>query len=371
MPATKPKMKKTPAPSLSDLRAQIDEINSKLLKLIAQRARVVVEVGRFKQSNGGAVYQPVRERQILDKLVAENPGPLSQGQVEAIFTEIIAACRALEHPVRVAYLGPEHTYSHEAARQRFGASTEFVPEPSIAEVFHAMENGMADMAVVPVENSTEGSVPLTLDLLIDTPFVIIGEILLPIRHALLSRTRERAAIKKIVSHQQSLAQCRSYLAANFPRCELEAVASNAAAAKRASQEPHLAAIASAAAARPYGLSILAENIQDLRGNTTRFLVMGREETARSGADKTTVLFSVPDRVGALNTALGVFSRNSINISKIESRPLRSRPWEYLFFADLSGHRQEPGLKRALRSLAKKTLFLKILGSYPQGGPAQE
>jgi chorismate mutase/prephenate dehydratase len=356
-------------PSLDDLRRRIDALNLELLRLLSERAELATEIGRVKKSNGTPAFQPVREREVLERMAAENPGPLTAEHVRRIFTEIISACRALEHLQRVAYLGPEHTYSHEAARAQFGSSVEFAPQESIAAVFQAIENNRADYGVVPVENSTEGSVTLTLDRLIDTPLVIIGEVLLPIRHALASRDGDREVIRRVVSHQQSLAQCRGYLAANYPHCELEAVASNAVAARRAAEEPGCAAIASVAAAEAYGLRVIAENIQDLAQNTTRFLVIGTEPVERSGADKTTVLLAVADRVGALYQALGLFAKNSINISKIESRPLRSRPWEYLFFVDFAGHRDDPRVKRALSALSRKTLFLKVLGSYPEGRAA--
>ncbi len=352
--------------SLERLRAQIDEINLKLLRLISERARIVQEVGQFKQANGAAIYQPAREREVIGQMLARNPGPLSGEQLRRIFTEIISACRALEREIRVAYHGPEHTYSHEAARLHFGQSAVFAPQSSIPAVFQALENERADFGVVPVENSTEGSVTLTLDLLIDTPLAIVGEILMPIRHALLSLTGEPAAIQRIVSHQQSLAQCRDYLAANFAHCEQEAVASNAFAAQRAAEDPSCAAIASVAAAEGYGLKVVAENIQDVAQNLTRFLVMGKHAAGRSGADKTSVLFAVAERVGALHDALSVFARNSINLTMIQSRPQRERPWEYLFFADLSGHRDDPRLKRALGQLERRALFLKVLGSYPEG-----
>jgi chorismate mutase/prephenate dehydratase len=355
--------------SIEALRARIDEINLEILKLVSERAGLAVEIGRLKHSTGAAVYHPAREREVVEAILAANAGPLSSEHLTRIFTEIISACRSLEHPPRVAFLGPEHTYSHEAARSRFGSSVEFVPEASIAGVFEAAGNGRADFGVVPIENSTEGSVTLTLDLLIDTPLVIIGEILLPVRHAMLSRTGDRSTVRRIVSHQQSLGQCRIYLSKNFPGCELEAVASNAVAAQRAAEDPSCAAIASAAAAEPYGLKIIAENIQDVAQNTTRFLVLGARPVERSGRDKTTVLFAVPDRVGALNHALGLFARNRINVTKIESRPLRGRPWEYLFFVDLAGHRNDPRVKRALASLAHRTLFLKVLGSYPEAKAA--
>jgi chorismate mutase/prephenate dehydratase len=351
---------------LDRLRAQIDAINVKLVRLLNQRAKVAQAIGHLKQAGGAAIYQPARERAVLDRVTELNAGPLMGEHLRRIFVEIISACTALEHPLRVAYLGPEYTYSHEAARMRFGSSAQFAAQPSIAAVFAALDTARADFGVVPVENSTEGSVTLTLDLLIDTPLVIIGEVLLPIRHALMSRGGDAAAIRVIYSHQQSLGQCRNYLAANFPHCRLEAAASNAAAAERAAGEPDAAAIASEAAAAPYGLCVVARNIQDSAQNTTRFLVIGSHPAGRSGADKTTALFAVRDEVGALNQALNIFARNRINISKIESRPLRSRPWEYLFFVDLSGHRQDPGLKRALAALERKALFLKVLGSYPEG-----
>jgi len=350
---------------LERLRAEIDAINVKLVRLLNQRAKVAQAIGHLKQASGAAIYQPARERAVLDRVTALNAGPLTGEHLRRIFVEIISACTALEYPLRVAFLGPEYTYSHEAARTRFGSSAQFAPQPSIAAVFAAIDTARADFGVVPVENSSEGSVTLTLDLLIDTPLVIIGEVLLPIRHALMSREGDAAAIAVIYSHQQSLGQCRNYLAANFPHCRLEAAASNTAAAERAAGEPQAAAIASEAAAAPYGLRVIARNIQDSAQNITRFLVIGQNPAGRSGSDKTTALFAVRDQVGALNQALNIFARNRINISKIESRPLRSRPWEYLFFVDLQGHREDVGLKRALSALARKALFLKVLGSYPE------
>ncbi len=358
-------------PSIETLRARMDEINLKILRLVSLRAGLAMEIGRLKHHHG-EVYQPVRERAIIEKMIAENQGPLTDEQVKRIYVEIISACRALEHEPRVAFLGPEHTYSHEATRMRFGSSVELMPLESFAAVFQAIENGRADFGVVPVENSTEGSVTLTLDLLIDTALVIIGEILLPIRHSIMSLSGAAGEVRRIVSHQQSLAQCRGYLSAKFPNCETEAVASNALAAKRAAEDSSLAAIASAAAGEAYGLKPIASNVQDVATNTTRFLVMGTRPVERSGsarADKTTLLFAVADRVGTLNQALNLFARNAINISKIESRPLRARPWEYLFFVDVMGHRDDPKLSRALKSLERKALFLKVLGSYPEGRSA--
>ena len=364
--------KVTPPPGgdLDALRKRIDAINLTLVELLSERAQIAQAIGRLKQAANAPIHQPARERQVLERVIAHNPGPLTADHLRRIFIEIISACTALEQTIRVAYLGPEFTYSHEAARGRFGGSAEFIPEPSFAAVFQALEAGRAAYGVVPVENSTEGSVGLTLDLMIDTPAVITGEILLPIRHALMSREGDAARIRRILSHQQSLGQCRNYLAANYPRCELEAVASNTLAAQRASSDPDLAAICSAAAAPAYGLKLIAENIQDQAHNVTRFLVLGRDRTARSGSDKTSLLFGLPERAGALHGALSLFAREKINLTMITSRPQRDRPWAYIFFVDLTGHREDPGVKRALQTLARRALFLKVLGSYPEGKLAE-
>jgi chorismate mutase/prephenate dehydratase len=350
------------------LRSRIDELNRKLLRLLAERARVAQEIGELKRRNGEAFYQPAREEAVLNAVVAQNSGPLSDEQVQRIFVEIISACRALESELKIAYLGPPHTYSHQAALRRFGSSATLVGEASLPDVFRALENGRADFGVVPVENSTEGSVGITLDLLIDTPLLIVGEILLPVRHALLSLEEDPKKIHKIISHQQSLAQCRDYLAANFMHCEQETVASNALAAQLAAKNPQCAAIASKAASEAYGLKVIADGIQDSPNNATRFLVIGREPAARSAREKTSLLFSVADKVGALSQALGAFARNAINLSKIESRPLRGKPWQYLFFVDVAGHQDDPALKKTLGELTRKVLFLKVLGSYPEAAP---
>ncbi|HXD91341.1 MAG TPA: prephenate dehydratase [Candidatus Binataceae bacterium] len=365
--------KKTPPPpgaDLDQLRARIDAINVALVDLLSERATIAQAIGRLKQADEAPIHQPARERQVLERVFAHNPGPLSGDHLQRIFTEIISACTALEQTIRVAYLGPAHTYSHEAARGRFGGSAEFIPEPSITAVFQALDAGRAAYGVVPVENSTEGSVGLTLDLLIDTPAVITGEILLPIRHALMSRDGDPAQIRRILTHQQSLGQCRNYLAANYPHCELEAVASNALAAQRAGGDPECAAICAAAAAPAYGLKVIAENIQDLAHNVTRFFVLGRHRTGRSGTDKTSLLVALPERAGALHGALSLFAREKINLTMITSRPQRDRPWAYIFFVDLEGHREDARVKRALASLTRRALFLKVLGSYPEGRIAE-
>jgi chorismate mutase / prephenate dehydratase len=363
--------------SLDDLRRRIDHINLQLVDLLSERARVAQAVGRLKQAGGSPVVQPSREREVFESVAAHNPGPLTAEHLRRIFVEIISACTALEQPVRIAYLGPEHTYSHEASRSRFGASARFEPQPSIAAVFQAVENRRADLGVVPVENTSEGSVGLTLDLLIDTPCSVIAEILMPIRHALMSHEGNPAKIRRILSHQQSLGQCRNYLAARYPHCELEAVASNAFAAKSAAEDDSIAAICSAGAATAYGLVIIESNIQDVAQNTTRFLVLGTgsryeaESTAAqpvcsSGTEKTSLVFAVPERAGALHGALKLFAREKINLTMIQSRPQRERPWAYTFFVDMQGSREDERVKRALRALERQALFLKVLGSYPEG-----
>ena len=347
----------------------MDEINLKILRLISARASVATEIGRLKHHEGGEVYQPVRERAIIEKMIAENQGPLTDDQVKRIYVEIISACRALEHEPSVAFLGPEHTYSHEATRMRFGSSVELMPLESFAAVFQAIENGRADFGVVPVENSTEGSINLTLDLLIDTSLVIIGEVLLPIRPSIMSLSGEA---RRSQPNRVASAVARSVsrlLSANFPKCETEAVASNALAAQRAAADASLAAIASGRRARRTASRPSRRTCRIWRPTLTRFLVIGTRPVDRSGKDKTTLLFAVADRVGTLNQALNLFARNAINISKIESRPLRARPWEYLFFVDVMGHRDDPRLARALKSLSSKALFLKVLGSYPEGRSA--
>jgi chorismate mutase/prephenate dehydratase len=357
--------KSTSKLTIDHLRGRIDEINRKLVKLLSDRAKAAHQIGLIKQVDGTPVYQPARERQVLERVLSYNQGPLSGEHLQRIFTEIISACASLEHPIRVGYLGPEYSYSHEAAVSRFGSSAELVPEPSFAAIFQALENERSDYGLVPVENSTEGAVNLTLDRLIDTTAVIIGEILLPIRHVLMARA-DSESFTRILSHQQSLAQCRAYLAVTYPHCELEAVASNSLAAKLAAENPTIAAIGPAAAARAYGLKIIAENIQDLAHNTTRFLVLGREPVVRSGSDKTSLLFALPERAGALHGALSLFARQHINLTMIQSRPHRESAWEYIFFVDLQGHRSDPKVARTLAALERQALFLKVLGSYPDG-----
>ena len=356
--------------SIPALRRQIDRIDDQLLRLLNRRARVALAIAKQKARTNSVVYAPGREKGVLARLARTNRGPMSAPLVRAIFREIISASRSLEQRLRIAYLGPAATFAHLAARQQFGAAAEYLPAGSVAEVFREVEGERADLGVVPVENSTEGMVAHTLDLLADSPLGICAEILLPVRHCLLARPGTKmASIKRIAAHPQALAQCRGWLAEHLPRVPTEAEASNARAAERARDEAGVAAIAGAAAAEVYGLATLAHGIQDEPSNFTRFLVLAAHDAAQpSGDDKTSMLFTVRDEVGILSRMLRPFAAHGIDLIKIESRPLRGRPWEYVFFLDLVGHRRERRVQQALAEVERGALRLKILGSYPAAPP---
>ena len=286
--------------------------------------------------------------------------------MRAIYREIISASRALEKPLRVAYLGPEATFTHIAAREQFGSQVTFVPVETIPQVFAEVEQRHADYGVVPVENSTEGVVGTTLDMFIESPLSVLSELSLAVHHCLLSRGGLFKQVKRVLSHPQSLAQCRQWLTTHLPGVPVEETLSNARAAEVAAQDRAVAAIAGRLAAERYGLKIVAEDIQDQAANFTRFVVIGqpRNNSLSSGHDKTSILFSVKDKVGVLYRMLRPFAENRINLMRIESRPLKGRPWEYLFFLDVEGHLHEERINRAVQELAKGCLFVKVLGSYP-------
>lgn len=350
---------------LEDLRKKIDALDDKILELLSERARIVIEVGHHKSGHGQSIYVPQREKRIFQRLRSQNDGPLKAESVQAIFREIISACIALEKPLSVAYLGPPGTYSQEAAALQFGSATYLLPHPSIDAVFDEVERGRADYGVVPVENSSEGVVAQTLDRFVASPLTIKAEILLRVNHCLLARTPQPAKITRIVSHPQSLAQCRGWLAQHHPTAAVEAVASNAVAAELVTKHDTTAAIAGRQAAAQYGLHVLAPNIQDQPNNFTRFLVISPDGTgAPTSDDKTSVLFSVPHEAGALHRVLSIFARSHINLSTIESRPLKGRAWEYVFFLDLIGHLNDPNVARSLATLKKRSVFSRVLGSYP-------
>jgi chorismate mutase/prephenate dehydratase len=349
---------------LDEWRTRIDDLDRQLLDLLSQRAALSVEIGRAKRAAGLPVYAPEREQELLEGLLRLNPGPLPTEAVRAVWIEILSASRRLQQPFRVALLGPAATYTHLAALERFGTSAEYVPLRGIADVFVEVERRRADVGVVPVENSTEGAVNVTLDELIDSELRISGEIQIEIHHQLLSRARGLGEVKQVFAHPQALAQCSGWLDRNLPHTQAIEVASNTIGAERALEDPTGAAIASALASRVYGLPILRPDIEDHPHNVTRFWVIGHESPAPTGRDKTSILFSVRDEVGALFRVIEPFATGRHNLSKIESRPTRRRPWEYVFFVDFSGHQAEPATRAVLAQVRERCLFVKVLGSYP-------
>ena len=351
---------------IPELRNEIDGIDRQIVELLGRRAACALQIGSFKRSNGLPTLDAVRERDLLDAVCKINKGPLSDAAVRNIFTEIVSACRSLQGPTKVAYLGPEATFTHLAAMEHFGKSCVFRPTESIADVFGEVESGQSDFGVVPVENSSEGGVGLTLDRLVNSELRICGEIKRSISHALMSKQKVLSGIKCVYSHPQALGQCLKWLATNLPGRSMVQVSSTAAAAKLASEEPDAAAVGSDMLAAIYGLEVLAGDIQDLSHNMTRFLILGRHESPRTGRDKTSVLFVTPHRPGALRDALGPFDDAGINLSKIESRPAKERPWEYIFFADFDGHLSDRHVQAAMETLSARVDKFKILGSYPMG-----
>jgi chorismate mutase/prephenate dehydratase len=355
------------ADDIEKLRREIDRIDDALAALIEERAAAARKIGALKA--GGPAYRPERESQILAK-VEKKRGVLPPERMTAIFREVISACRGLEEAIRVSYLGPEGTFSEEALRKHFGAAVEALPVASVDEAFRRCESGGAQFAVVPAENSTEGVIGRTLDLLVTTPLRICGEVELRVHQNLLAKAGGLAAIRKVYSHPQSLAQCHGWLAQNLPHAERVPVASNAEAAQRAAQEAGSAALAGLAAGERYGLAALARSIEDDPSNTTRFLALGKIDPAPSGRDRTSLVMSAENKPGAVHALLTPFAAHGVSMSRIESRPARARTalWEYLFFVDLEGHEKDANVAAALQALRAKAPFLKILGSYPMAVP---
>ncbi|HKA34111.1 MAG TPA: prephenate dehydratase [Candidatus Binatia bacterium] len=350
--------------SLDALRKKIDHVDAKLVELLNERASLAKQIGHAKSLDGQEVFVPGREKQIFKRISDLNGGPLPEESIHSIYREILSASRSLEAPLTIAYFGPEATYTHMAARSRFGSSTNYVPMASIADVFQEVKQGRADYGVVPIENSTEGVVTHTLDMLVEADVKICAEVVLDVHHCLLSRSGKAEDVREIVSHPQALAQCRRWITTNHPSARVSEAPSTAQAAHMAAKDGGLGAIASGLAKELYGLQVVARNIEDQANNITRFLVIGARSPKPSGDDKTSIVFSVKDEVGVLHRMLDPFARNKINLSKIESRPLKQKPWEYLFFLDLEGHIEEPRIQRAIKKLEKVCLFIKILGSYP-------
>jgi chorismate mutase/prephenate dehydratase len=347
---------------LKKFRAQIDAIDDELLKLVNLRAKLAQDIGHAKK--GSVVLRPEREAQVLQRLVAANTGPLPPQSITALFTEIMSHCRALEEPLSVAYLGPEGTFSEEAARRRFGSAISGSPCNSFDEVFREVESGRSKYGMVPVENSSEGAIGHILDLLVGSLLKVCGEVDLPVHQCLLSRTGFEN-IRTVYSHPQSLGQCHEWLNANLPKAMRNPVSSNAEAARLAAEHPQdSAAVAGKLAGERFAVPILAVNIEDDPRNTTRFLVLGNQEVAASGKDKTSLVMSAANRPGAVHDLLVPFANHGVSMSKLESRPAKSGLWEYVFFVDIEGHQTDKKVAAALAELKSVAAFVKILGSYP-------
>jgi len=351
--------------TLVDLRNSIDSIDSRIMGLLNERANFVLEVGHLKQAESREFHVPNREREIYERLTAVNPGPFPNEALRSVFREIISASLALETPMRVAFLGPKATFSHLATMQQFGLSAELVPQKSISAVFEEVEKDRALYGVVPVENSTEGVVSHTLDMFMESELKIRAESLLEVSHYLLSKTGRMEDIKKVYSHPQPLAQCRNWLEENLPHIPVVDVASTTMAAQIVSEDYSAAAIASEYAASVYDLKIVRERIEDQVNNFTRFLVIGKKLADCSGDDKTSLMFAVKDEPGILYRMLEPFASRGVNLCKIESRPMKKKAWEYIFFLDLLGHISDPNVEAAVQELKGYCQFVKILGSYPR------
>lgn len=352
--------------SLQVHRQAIDRLDAQIVKLLNARTQHVLKIGSIKHQSGDEIYAPHREKAVLDKVCRLNEGPITNGSLRSIYREIMSGALALEKPLTIAYLGPEATYSHQAALKRFGNSLAYAPQKTIGDVFQEVAKSRADYGVIPIENSTEGAVTPTLDLLVDSELRIVAQIILPIQHCLLTHARRLAGIRKLYVHPQSHAQCRLWIRQNLPEAEIIETSSNARSAELAAQEKTAAAIAGLLAAEKYRVPILEHDIQDNSGNATRFVVLGRKVPPPGGSDRTSLLFSITDKAGALHSALAPFRRLKINMTKIESRPSKRKAWEYYFFADVDGHAEEPKLARAIKELGRHCSFVKVVGSYPNG-----
>jgi chorismate mutase/prephenate dehydratase len=350
--------------NLGDWRSRINSIDNQILNLLNQRAEAALQIGDLKRRQDAPSYVPEREAEVLSRLVAAASGPLPAEAVTAVWREILSACRVLEGPLTVAYLAPQGTFTHQAARERFGAAADYRPSRTIAETFDDVERGRVHFGVVPVENSTDGAVNVTHDRLVNTDVQICGELTLEIAQHLLSRAADLADVKRVLSHPQGLGQCRAWLAEHLPEVPQEETASTAGAVELAAADPGIAAIASDLAGRLYGVPILRRRIEDNRHNATRFLVLGHRAGKPSGRDKTSILFAMPNQPGALYRILEPFARSGLNLTKIESRPAKRMPWEFVMFVDFEGHRETPEVAAALSEAAERTVYLKVLGSYP-------
>lgn len=351
---------------LNKSRRKIDEVDEKILDLLNKRAKETLAIRRIKKRLKQDIYTPHREKEVYKNVLEKNKGPLTDGSIKAIYREIMSGSLSLETAIKVAYLGPQLTFTHLAALDKFGSSVDYVDCVDIGEVFNEVEKKRADYGVVPIENSIEGAVNHTFDMFVDSGLKICSEIYLEISHNLLGKVKDLKSIKRVYSHPQVFAQCRRWIEKNIPRAELIEVSSTSKAALISSKRKNTAGIASKLAAKKYCLKILSESIEDTAHNVTRFLVIGRNTAGITRKDKTSIMFSVKDKVGALHDMLVPFKKNKINLTKIESRPSRLKAWEYYFFVDLEGHFKDKRVKKVIRELGNACSHLKVLGSYPVG-----
>ena len=351
--------------SLQKIRKEIDKLDAQLLELLSRRSALSEEVGRIKRVAGKAVFAPDREEVLLKNLEKKADGKLTSKAIRSIYREILSASRLKQKQLNIAYLGPEASHSHQAALERFGKCDHYHPCQTIQEIFQVISSEEADCGLVPIGNTIEGGVNASLDALIHSDLIICGEVYVKVSHALMSAKRT-SKIERIFSHPQAFGQCRQWLNKHYPGVECVEVSSTSEGARRCKSEARSAAIAGKFAADYYGLKVWKRNIQDMEKNMTRFLMMSREMPAPTKQDKTSMIFAVSHKVGALNDVLQLFAKHKLNLEKIESRPVAHKPWEYLFFVDVKGHCQQDPLKAALRKIQQNTLWLKVLGSYPQG-----
>ena len=349
--------------NIPEHRKSIDKIDLQLVKLLNERTRHVLAIGEIKMKAGEEIYAPHRERAVLNRLCRLNTGPITNESLQAVYREIMSSALSLEKSMKIAYLGPEATFTHQAAIRRFGSSLRYASQKTIADVFTEVSKNRAEYGVVPVENSTEGVVTHTLDMFVDSDLKIVAQIVLPVQHCLLSNC-PRSQVKKLFGHPQSLGQCRTWIQNNLPRVEIIETSSNARSAEFAAKQRGTAAIAGILAAEKYHLEVLEYDIQDNAANATRFLVLGRQCSPPTGHDRTSIMISITDKVGALHSALAAFRRYRINMTKIESRPSKRKAWEYFFFIDCDGHMQERKVENAIQHLGEHCNFVKVLGSYP-------
>lgn len=349
--------------NIPEHRKAIDKLDAHIVKLLNERTRHVLEIGDIKLKAGEEIYAPHRERAVLQRICKLNDGPITNDSLRAIYREVMSSALSLEKSMTIAYLGPEATFTHQAAIRRFGSSLRYAAQKTIADVFSEVTKNRADYGVVPVENSTEGVVTHTLDMFVDSELKIVAQIILPIQHCLVSNYK-RTQLNKLYSHPQTLAQCRGWVQNHLPDAEIIETSSNARSAELAAKEKNSAAIAGLLAAERYGLRILETDIQDNSANATRFLVLGRQCSPPTGKDRTSLMLSISHEVGALHQALAPFRRFKLNMTKIESRPSKRKAWEYYFFIDCEGHKDDRRVANAIAELQRQCSFVKVLGSYP-------